>query len=64
MPSDLAGTEPPSTAGDPVVLAHGRAWVNRYALAPMTNKQSHDDGTLSEEEYRCWWPGGVAGSRW
>jgi 2,4-dienoyl-CoA reductase-like NADH-dependent reductase (Old Yellow Enzyme family) len=24
---------------------------NRFMLAPMTNKQSHDDGTLSEDEY-------------
>ena len=32
-------------------LAHGPAWANRYALAPMTNKQSCDDGTLSEAEY-------------
>jgi 2,4-dienoyl-CoA reductase-like NADH-dependent reductase (Old Yellow Enzyme family) len=38
------------TAGIP--LAHGPAWANRYALAPMTNKQSHDDGTLSETEYQ------------
>ena len=30
-----------------VQLAHGQAWANRYALAPMTNKQSHDDGTLA-----------------
>lgn len=38
--------------GQPVQLAHGPSWANRYALAPMTNKQSHDDGTLSEAEYR------------
>lgn len=38
--------------GDHVRLAHGPAWANRYALAPMTNKQSHDDGTLSETEYQ------------
>jgi len=25
---------------------------NRIALAPMTNTQSHEDGTLSEDEYR------------
>ena len=24
---------------------------NRIALAPMTNMQSHDDGTLSDAEY-------------
>ena len=37
---------------EPVRLPHGPAWANRYALAPMTNKQSHHDGTLSEDEYR------------
>ena len=26
--------------------------ANRYALAPMTNKLSHHDGTLSEDGYR------------
>jgi hypothetical protein len=31
--------------------AHGPSWANRFALAPMTNKQSHDDGTLSGAEY-------------
>ncbi len=35
-----------------VELAHGPKWANRYALAPMTNKQSHEDGTLSETEYQ------------
>lgn len=35
-----------------VQLAHGPAWANRYVLAPTTNKQSHDDGTLSETEYQ------------
>ncbi len=39
------------SADDPVRLAHGPAWANRHALAPMTNKQSHDDGTLSDAEY-------------
>lgn len=33
-------------------LAHGPTWRNRLALAPLTNTQSHDDGTLSDEEYR------------
>ena len=37
---------------DSLSLAHGPAWANRYALAPMTNKQSHHDGTLSEGEYQ------------
>lgn len=33
-------------------LAHGPSWANRIALAPLTNTQSHADGTLSEDEYR------------
>jgi 2,4-dienoyl-CoA reductase-like NADH-dependent reductase (Old Yellow Enzyme family) len=41
-----------TTADQPLQLAHGRGWANRYALAPMTNKQSHHDGTLSETEYQ------------
>ncbi len=36
----------------PLVLRRGPAWPNRFALAPLTNKQSHDDGTLSDAEYR------------
>jgi 2,4-dienoyl-CoA reductase-like NADH-dependent reductase (Old Yellow Enzyme family) len=36
---------------DPLSLAHGLPWANRLALAPLTNTQSHDDGTLSEQEY-------------
>ena len=31
---------------------HGPAMPNRLMLAPLTNQQSHDDGTLSDEEYR------------
>ena len=31
---------------------HGPAWKSRLALAPLTNQQSHADGTLSEEEFR------------
>src|SRR3954466_3790815 len=46
MRSDMA------TADQPVRLAHGPGWSNRYALAPMTNKQSHHDGTLSDDEYQ------------
>lgn len=37
---------------DPLRLRRGPAWVNRLALAPMTNTQSHADGTLSDDEYR------------
>ncbi len=37
---------------DPLPLARGPALRNRFVLAPLTNTQSHDDGTLSEEEFR------------
>jgi len=36
----------------PLTLAHGPAWKNRFMLAPLTNQQSHADGTLSEDELR------------
>lgn len=36
---------------DTMTLAHGPAWKNRFMLAPLTNHQSHDDGTLSDEEF-------------
>jgi 2,4-dienoyl-CoA reductase-like NADH-dependent reductase (Old Yellow Enzyme family) len=26
--------------------------ANRFMLSPLTNQQSHDDGTLSDEEHR------------
>ena len=29
----------------------GITMPNRFLLAPMTNRQSHEDGTLSDEEY-------------
>lgn len=31
--------------------ASGKLMPNRIALAPMTNQQSHDDGTLGDDEY-------------
>lgn len=36
----------------PLALSRGPLWGNRFALAPLTNKQSHEDGTLSDAEYR------------
>jgi 2,4-dienoyl-CoA reductase-like NADH-dependent reductase (Old Yellow Enzyme family) len=38
--------------GYPLVLRNGPAWPNRIALAPMTNLQSNDDGSLHEDELR------------
>jgi 2,4-dienoyl-CoA reductase-like NADH-dependent reductase (Old Yellow Enzyme family) len=35
---------------DPVVFPGGARARNRVFLAPLTNSQSHEDGTLSEEE--------------
>jgi 2,4-dienoyl-CoA reductase-like NADH-dependent reductase (Old Yellow Enzyme family) len=33
-----------------VSFLHGKAMPNRFMLAPLTNQQSHDDGTLSDDE--------------
>ena len=33
-------------------LSHGPALRNRLVLAPLTNCQSHEDGTLSDDEFR------------
>ncbi len=35
---------------DPLRLAHGTTWRNCVALAPLTNCQSHEDGSLSDDE--------------
>lgn len=37
---------------EPLHLRRGPAWKNRFMLAPLTNSQSHDDGTLSDDEFR------------
>jgi 2,4-dienoyl-CoA reductase-like NADH-dependent reductase (Old Yellow Enzyme family) len=37
---------------DPLTLTRGPTWSHRLALAPLTNWQSHDDGTLSDDEHR------------
>lgn len=36
---------------DSVSFAHGPAMSNRFMLAPLTNQQSHVDGTLSDDEH-------------
>lgn len=36
---------------DPLTFSCGKTMPNRFMLAPMTNTQSHEDGTLSDEEY-------------
>jgi 2,4-dienoyl-CoA reductase-like NADH-dependent reductase (Old Yellow Enzyme family) len=35
----------------PMTLTRGPTWKNRLMLAPLTNCQSHADGTLSDEEF-------------
>lgn len=35
---------------DLMTLSHGPTWKNRLALAPLTNRQSHSDGCLSDDE--------------
>ena len=37
---------------DSVSFTHGPAMKNRFMLAPLTNQQSHADGTLSDDEFR------------
>ncbi len=37
---------------DPLRFARGPVMKNRFMLAPLTNCQSHDDGRLSEDEFR------------
>lgn len=44
--------EPPTAVDSPMPFACGKSMKNRFMLAPMTNLQSHDDGTLSDEEFR------------
>lgn len=36
----------------PLAFASGATMKNRFMLAPLTNCQSHADGTLSDDEYR------------
>jgi 2,4-dienoyl-CoA reductase-like NADH-dependent reductase (Old Yellow Enzyme family) len=36
----------------PLAFTRGPAMKNRFMLAPLTNCQSHDDGRLSDEEFR------------
>lgn len=36
----------------PLPFASGKVMKNRFMLAPLTNLQSHDNGVLSDDEYR------------
>lgn len=42
-----------TSIADPLSFPHGPEWADRFALAPLTNTQSHADGTLSDDE--CSW---------
>ncbi len=37
---------------EPLTFPRGPAMKNRFMLAPLTNSQSHEDGVLSDEEFR------------
>ncbi len=37
---------------EPLTFTRGPAMKNRFALAPLTNSQSHTDGRLSDDEFR------------
>ena len=37
---------------EPLKFTHGPTMKNRFVLAPLTNQQSNDDGTLSEDEFK------------
>lgn len=41
-----------TSISEPLSFAHGPSMPNRVMLAPLTNQQSHPDGTLSDEEHR------------
>ena len=41
-----------AAAFSPVTFRHGPAMANRLMLAPLTNQQSNDDGTLSDDEHK------------
>lgn len=38
-------------SNSPLSFACGKTMKNRFALAPMTNQQSYDDGMLSDDEF-------------
>jgi len=40
-----------NTLFDSVVMMHGKPMPNRFMLSPLTNQQSHADGTLSDDEF-------------
>ena len=57
IPASLVMSDQPTSPAlvpqlaSPLGLARGPAMANRVVLAPLTNKQSHADGTLSKVEH-------------
>ena len=41
----------PTKSSSPLQFSCGLSMKNRFMLAPLTNQQSHENGTLSDEEY-------------
>ena len=41
-----------TTPATPLTFTRGPAMANRMMLAPLTNMQSHADGTLSDDEIK------------
>ena len=37
---------------DPIIFNCGATMNNRFMLAPLTNQQSHENGKLSDDEFR------------
>ena len=37
---------------DPIIFNCGATRNNRFMLAPLTNQQSHENGKLSDDEFR------------
>lgn len=48
----MIGVSASASLFQPLALSHGPAWPNRFALAPMTNTQSHSNGVMSDDEFR------------
>ena len=40
------------SSNDKLIFESGQEMQNRFMLAPLTNTQSHEDGTLSDDEYK------------
>jgi 2,4-dienoyl-CoA reductase-like NADH-dependent reductase (Old Yellow Enzyme family) len=50
-PVDSLGEPAVASVFEPLTFKRGPAMLNRFVLAPLTNQQSHADGSLSDEQY-------------